>query len=203
MSALDDRIATPAGKRRYVRSLFATIADRYDHHRPLSYGQDGDGNGVSWIARCRTQRSRADLATNGRDIGRTAARGPMSSALTSHRMIEQPKSSGRTQIHEAARAAFLVGDPQSLLFPDSSSDVVTTGWVAERADLTVAIDDSARPGRRAGPVVGFQPARQRPRPASPRFDSRRRRWAGCCIVIRIRIDTFRRRALVRARKPWR
>jgi ubiquinone/menaquinone biosynthesis methyltransferase len=34
-------IATPEGKRRYVRALFATIADRYDFiTRFLSYGQD-------------------------------------------------------------------------------------------------------------------------------------------------------------------
>ena len=34
-------IATAHGKRRYVRQLFATIADRYDFiTRFLSYGQD-------------------------------------------------------------------------------------------------------------------------------------------------------------------
>src|SRR2546422_4118787 len=39
--SLRDRIATPEGKRRYVRSLFATIADRYDFITvALSYGQD-------------------------------------------------------------------------------------------------------------------------------------------------------------------
>jgi demethylmenaquinone methyltransferase/2-methoxy-6-polyprenyl-1,4-benzoquinol methylase len=38
---LRDRIATPEGKRRYVRTLFATIADRYDLITVLlSYGQD-------------------------------------------------------------------------------------------------------------------------------------------------------------------
>jgi demethylmenaquinone methyltransferase/2-methoxy-6-polyprenyl-1,4-benzoquinol methylase len=38
---LADQIATPDGKRRYVRSLFATIADRYDFITvALSYGQD-------------------------------------------------------------------------------------------------------------------------------------------------------------------
>src|SRR5204862_3486729 len=38
---LADRIATPDGKRRYVRALFATIADRYDFiTMALSYGQD-------------------------------------------------------------------------------------------------------------------------------------------------------------------
>ena len=36
-----EKIATPEGKRRYVRSLFATIADRYDAITiALSYGQD-------------------------------------------------------------------------------------------------------------------------------------------------------------------
>ena len=36
-----DRIATAEGKRRYVRTLFATIADRYDFITiALSYGQD-------------------------------------------------------------------------------------------------------------------------------------------------------------------
>src|SRR5436305_6896937 len=39
--SLRDRIATPDGKRRYVRKLFATIADRYDFITVvLSYGQD-------------------------------------------------------------------------------------------------------------------------------------------------------------------
>src|SRR3989442_10075458 len=39
--SVDDVIATPEGKRRYVRSLFATIADRYDLLTVvLSCGQD-------------------------------------------------------------------------------------------------------------------------------------------------------------------
>src|SRR4030095_13986797 len=38
---LRSEIATPEGKRRYVRRLFATIADRYDFITGfLSYGQD-------------------------------------------------------------------------------------------------------------------------------------------------------------------
>src|SRR3954447_15519821 len=38
---LADAIATPDGKRRYVRALFSTIADRYDLITVvLSYGQD-------------------------------------------------------------------------------------------------------------------------------------------------------------------
>src|SRR6185369_6621081 len=39
--SLRHRIATPDGKRRYVRTLFATIADRYDFITVvLSYGRD-------------------------------------------------------------------------------------------------------------------------------------------------------------------
>src|SRR5438093_12014095 len=39
--SLHDRLATQDGKRRYVRALFATIADRYDFITvALSYGQD-------------------------------------------------------------------------------------------------------------------------------------------------------------------
>jgi predicted TPR repeat methyltransferase len=39
--SLRQRIATPEGKRHYVRALFATIADRYDFITvALSYGQD-------------------------------------------------------------------------------------------------------------------------------------------------------------------
>jgi demethylmenaquinone methyltransferase/2-methoxy-6-polyprenyl-1,4-benzoquinol methylase len=38
---LRSTISTPEGKRRYVRRLFATIADRYDFITAfLSYGQD-------------------------------------------------------------------------------------------------------------------------------------------------------------------
>jgi demethylmenaquinone methyltransferase/2-methoxy-6-polyprenyl-1,4-benzoquinol methylase len=39
--SLGDRIATPEGKRQFVRAIFATIADRYDLITVvLSYGQD-------------------------------------------------------------------------------------------------------------------------------------------------------------------
>jgi len=39
--SIHHRIATPAAKQRYVRTLFATIADRYDLITVvLSYGQD-------------------------------------------------------------------------------------------------------------------------------------------------------------------
>src|SRR5262249_29501154 len=68
--SVGDRIATPEGKRRYVRALFATIADRYDFITvALSNGQDG-----RWKRRLIDLASRApgaralDLATGTGDI---------------------------------------------------------------------------------------------------------------------------------------
>src|SRR5438874_8273661 len=73
-----EEIATPADKRRYVRSLFATIADRYDFITvALSYGQDR-----RWkrrlvdLASPRTGSRALDLATGTGDIAfAVAARG--------------------------------------------------------------------------------------------------------------------------------
>ena len=57
---------TPAGKRRYVRRLFATIADRYDLITGvLSYGATRAGSGA-W-SRCRTR-----LPARARSISRAA-----------------------------------------------------------------------------------------------------------------------------------
>ena len=77
-----DRIATPDGKRRYVRVLFATIADRYDFiTSALSYGQDR-----------RWKRRLVDLAdhtrpyVNGGDAGNHAI-GPAGQYLQSFRYL--------------------------------------------------------------------------------------------------------------------
>src|SRR5882672_9157015 len=108
---LRDSIATPDGKRRYVRALFATIADRYDFITvALSYGQDR-----RWkrrlvdLASPRTGARALDLATGTGDIAfALAARGANVVGLdVTHRMIElaTAKNAGR-----AETASFLVGD---------------------------------------------------------------------------------------------
>src|SRR6266850_3816440 len=90
--SLRDSIATPAGKRRYVRALFATIADRYDFITvALSYGQDR-----RWkrrlvdLASPRAGARALDLATGTGDIAfALAAHGANVVGLDiTHRMIE-------------------------------------------------------------------------------------------------------------------
>src|SRR5882672_6416513 len=117
---LAEKIATPEGKRRYVRSLFATIADRYDFITvALSYGQDR-----RWKRRLIALAAPApgvralDLATGTGDIAfALASRGARVVGLDiTFRMIELARNksgAGRTP-------RFLVGDMLALPFPSSS-----------------------------------------------------------------------------------
>lgn len=118
-------IATPDGKRRYVRALFATIADRYDFITvALSYGQD-----ARWKRRLVTMAApgpgtRAlDLATGTGDIAfAVARRGARVVGLDiTTRMIELARAKGRS-------ADFIVGDMLALPFADACFDLVTTGY---------------------------------------------------------------------------
>src|SRR5215467_15177587 len=90
--SLRDRIATPDGKRRYVRSLFATIADRYDFITvALSYGQDRRWKRrVVDLASPRSGARALDLATGTGDIAfALAARGARVTGLdVTRRMLE-------------------------------------------------------------------------------------------------------------------
>ena len=156
--SLRDRIATPEGKRRYVRALFATIADRYDFITIfLSYGQDR-----RWKRRLVDMApplagARAlDLATGTGDIAfALAARGADAIGLDiTLRMIELarakqraartstracPERSSFDKLRTSGRRVgpgghagppphFLVGDMLALPFPDASFDLVTTGY---------------------------------------------------------------------------
>ncbi len=106
---LADAIATPDGKRRYVRRLFATIADRYDLITVvLSYGQDQRwkrrlvnlAGGAGEMAPPRGGRA-LDLATGTGDIAfRLAAAGWEVVGLdVTRRMIElaREKSAARAR----------------------------------------------------------------------------------------------------------
>jgi len=156
---LDQRIATPEGKRRYVRSLFSTIADRYDFITvALSYGQDR-----RWKQRV-VDRAMAtaglrtlDLATGTGDIAfAMAARGADVVGLDiTHRMIELAMEKQSRKAGDS-HAAFLVGDMQALPFPNASFDIVTTGYGLRNVpDLTVAIDEIRRVLRPGGQVLSL------------------------------------------------
>src|SRR5262245_18497372 len=115
---LRDSIATPDGKRRYVRKLFATIADRYDFITvALSYGQDRRWKRrLIELAAPRAGAQALDLATGTGDIAfALAARGARVVGLdVTFRMIELAKAKNGN-----AEARFLVGDMLALPFPDA------------------------------------------------------------------------------------
>jgi demethylmenaquinone methyltransferase/2-methoxy-6-polyprenyl-1,4-benzoquinol methylase len=153
---LSDDIATPEGKRRYVRALFATIADRYDLITVvLSYGQDR-----RWKRRL-VERAEArpglrmlDLATGTGDIAfGLAVRGAEVVGLdVTRRMIDL----ARAKNVSGCRVRFLVGDMVALPFPDASFDVVTVGYGLRNVpDLAAAIDEAARVLRPGGRVLSL------------------------------------------------
>jgi demethylmenaquinone methyltransferase/2-methoxy-6-polyprenyl-1,4-benzoquinol methylase len=153
--SLRQRLATPDGKRRYVRTLFATIADRYDLiTRLLSYGQDR-----RWKRRLVAMAAPApgmralDLATGTGDIAfaLTAAGADVVGLDVTQRMIELARAKAAVP---APR--FLVGDMLALPFPAHSFDVVTTGYGLRNVpDLTMAIDEIRRVLKPGGRVLSL------------------------------------------------
>ena len=153
--SLRERIATPDGKQRTVRAIFATIADRYDLITGLlSYGQDRRWKRRLIELAAPRQGSRAlDLATGTGDIAfALAARGARVVGLDiTFRMIELAKAKGARGFQpsgtgsEGLALQFLVGDMQALPFPSSSFDIVTTGYGLRNVpNLTTAIEEIAR-----------------------------------------------------------
>lgn len=147
--SIHDRIATPDGKRRYVRSLFATIADRYDFITVvLSYGRD-----QRWKRRLvdladPSAGIRAlDLATGTGDIAfavQKRCRRVIGLDVT-RRMIELAKAKAAGSTDNRAQPAFLVGDMAALPFQTASFDLITTGYGLRNVpDLTTAIDEMLR-----------------------------------------------------------
>lgn len=154
--SLGDRLATPEGKRRYVRSLFATIADRYDLITVLlSFGRDR-----AWKRRLVQQAAIApgqrvlDLATGTGDIAFLAqkAGATVVGLDVTRRMIEL----ARAKRGAAVNPAFLVGDMMALPFPTGSFDVVTTGYGLRNVpDLPGALDEISRVLRPGGRLLSL------------------------------------------------
>jgi demethylmenaquinone methyltransferase/2-methoxy-6-polyprenyl-1,4-benzoquinol methylase len=151
--ALRDRIATPEGKRGYVRALFATIADRYDFITvALSFGLDRRWKHRLMALAAPGPATRVlDLATGTGDIAFAAAeRGaPVVGLDITHRMIELARikagHESRSRSQPSSPPRWTVGDMLALPFPASSFDIVTTGYGLRNVpDLTVAIDEIRR-----------------------------------------------------------
>ena len=158
---LDDVFTTPQSKRRYVRQLFATIADRYDLiTRVLSYGQDARWKAtLVSMAQVRAGERALDLACGTGDIAfAVAARGARAVGLDiTHRMLQlarlRPGSGGSSS---QAPVEFISGDMTSLPFRSSSFDLVTTGYGLRNVpDLDAAIDEIARVLRPGGRLLSL------------------------------------------------
>jgi len=139
---LRSTISTPEGKRRYVRRLFATIADRYDFITGfLSYGQDRRWKQrlIALAAVGRGDRV-LDLACGTGDLLFAAApraRYAVGLDLT-HRMLQLARSRN-------ARTPLVTGDMLALPFGHSCFDVVTTGYGLRNVpDLPAAIHEVHR-----------------------------------------------------------
>jgi demethylmenaquinone methyltransferase/2-methoxy-6-polyprenyl-1,4-benzoquinol methylase len=140
--SLRSTISTPQGKQRYVRRLFATIADRYDLiTRLLSYGQD-----QRWkrrlvsLAQVRDGDRVLDLASGTGDIAfaARARTGRVVGLDVTHRMMQL--ASGRD-----ARVPFVTADMLALPFGAARFDVVTTGYGLRNVpDLEQAIREIHR-----------------------------------------------------------
>ena len=170
--SLTTEIATPAGKRRYVRRLFATIADRYDFITSfLSYGRDRRWKQrlIGLASPGRGARA-LDLATGTGDIAfGLAARGADVVGLdVTQRMIElaRAKLDRRPALGavEGPLVRFTVGDMLALPFPGESFDIVTVGYGLRNVpDLGVALDEISRVLRPGGCLLSLDFNRPRNR----------------------------------------
>lgn len=154
--SLHETVSSPEAKRRYVRRLFATIADRYDLITVfLSYGRDR-----AWkqrlvrMADARAGMQVLDLATGTGDIAYRLhdAGGRVVGLDVTARMIEI----ARAKRPSANRPAFIVGDMTALPFAGSRFDVVTTGYGLRNVpDLAAALDEIARVLKPGGQLLSL------------------------------------------------
>jgi demethylmenaquinone methyltransferase/2-methoxy-6-polyprenyl-1,4-benzoquinol methylase len=165
--SLDSAFETPESKRRHVRALFGTIADRYDLvTRLLSYGQDR-----RWKARLVREAHVSasdvalDLACGTGDIAllvRDAGAGRVIGLDLTHRMLVLARRKG-------GAVDLLVGDMGALPVSAGAVDLVTTGYGLRNVpDLDVAIGELARVLKPGGRLLSLD----FDRPASPVL-----RWA--------------------------
>jgi ubiquinone/menaquinone biosynthesis methyltransferase len=150
---------SPESKRRHVRALFATIADRYDLITAvLSYGQDARWKAkLVSIADIRKGERALDLAAGTGDIAfAVAARGAKTVAVDiTHRMLQLAarKSAERGSL---SRVDFVTADMTSLPLGAAAFDLVTTGYGLRNVpDLDAAIDEIARVLRPGGRLLSL------------------------------------------------
>lgn len=142
--SLRGEIATADGKHRYVRRLFATIADRYDFITGfLSYGQDRRWKQqLIGLAELDERDRVLDLACGTGDILFSAvppARSGVGLDVT-HRMLQLAR-----RRRSDARTPLVTADMLALPFADNQFTVVTTGYGLRNVpDLNLALREIYR-----------------------------------------------------------
>jgi demethylmenaquinone methyltransferase / 2-methoxy-6-polyprenyl-1,4-benzoquinol methylase len=151
--SLRSTIATPAGKQRYVRRIFATIADRYDLITVvLSYGRDRKWKDRLIALASITPDDRVlDLACGTGDIlFRAAKTARLAVGLdVTFRMLQLAAAKAKARLVRRSaggvKATLVTGDMQALPFPAAHFTVVTTGYGLRNVpDIEQAIDEIAR-----------------------------------------------------------
>ena len=155
---LDAALASPDSKRRYVRRLFSTIADRYDLITVLlSFGLDR-----RWKRRAirladpKSCHCALDLASGTGDLAfAVAAHGARVVGLDiTHRMLQRAR---RRAMHTASpHPVFVQGDMSALPFGDGEFHLVTTGYGLRNVpDLDTALAEIHRVLRPGGVLVSL------------------------------------------------
>ena len=160
-------LSTAEGKRRYVRRLFATIADRYDFITGfLSYGQDRRWKArLIALADIRDGDDVLDLACGTGDLAFAAlARTKTAVALdVTHRMLQLARKRahaddgvGPADRPEKLAPRWVNGDMLALPFSDARFDVVTTGYGLRNVpDLRQAVREMRRVLRPGGRLLSL------------------------------------------------
>lgn len=169
--SLRNAFDSPDTKRRHVRQLFSTIADRYDLITALlSYGQDARWKRtLVTMANVHAGERALDLACGTGDIAfAVAARGARTIGLDiTLRMLQLGDARQMAASGVAERVTFLGGDMTSLPFAPGTFDLVTTGYGLRNVpDLTVAITEIARVLKPGGRLLSLD--FNRPEPAAIR-----------------------------------
>jgi ubiquinone/menaquinone biosynthesis methyltransferase len=158
---LGTALSSADNKRRYVRSLFATIADRYDLITVvLSFGRDRHWKQRLVRRAGLRQGARVlDLASGTGDIAFECARaGAHAVGLDiTPRMIELATGKARRATDPCLRdTRFLVGDMMALPFRTACADVVTTGYGLRNVPvLADALDEIARVLKPGGQLLSL------------------------------------------------
>lgn len=150
---LRDAFASPQFKRKHVRDLFATIADRYDLITVLlSFGLDR-----RWkrrVVRLAAGARALDLACGTGDIafGLSAQGARVVGLDVTYRMLQLARAKSRS----SGAPAFLQGDIMALPFADANFDVVTAGYGLRNVpELGPAIREIRRVLRPGGTFVSL------------------------------------------------